>query len=165
MPQTVSQAQGHVSWAWGRGAALATAAGLALASCSERDPAEADQVRIKGVQTDPAAIQASIAALPKPEYEIEGRTVTVRLPYRTRDGHLWVDADGGAAGPLTFTGLDVEPRGGQDGTDLAVYSYRADAPVEETLTFALVKIGKTPPPELVRRGEVASRYVAVVKVN
>ena len=139
-------------------AALACAA--FLAGCSSPQAQDAAQ----SGSTDSAA--GSFADLPAPFYQIDGRIVTVRLPYRTRDNHLWVDADPSATtGPFMFQMLDIEPRGGPGGTDLAVFTYKADRPGEATLKFALTPVGKGSPQDLIRQGDVASRYEPTIKVD
>lgn len=83
-------------------------------------------------------------SLPPGTHEIDGRTVTVRLPYRSADNLLWVaGSDLEQAAPYMFQSLDVEPKAGPDGTDLAVFVYRADRPGHATLRFGLVPAGKT----------------------
>ena len=134
--------------------------GAALAACS----ASSGDASLRAASVEEAA--ASIAGLPPPTYSVNGREVVVRLPYRTRDGYLWVDADPNAmTGPFMFTNLDVEPRGGPGRTDVAVFTYLAEGPGRATLRFALTPVAKGPAPELVRRGDVAARYEVAVTVN
>lgn len=142
-------------------AAMAAATALVLASCSAS--ARQDEASTSA-EADAGA--TAIAALPNPSYVVNGRTVVVRLPYRTRDGHLWIDADPSASsGSLMFSSLDIEPRGGPDGTDLAVFTYTADRPGVATLKFALTPAGRTIAPDLAGRSGVASRYEPTITVN
>lgn len=83
-------------------------------------------------------------ALPAGSHEATDRTLTVRLPYRSADGMLWVAAQRTAdTAPFFFRSLDVEPHAGPQGTDLAIFVYEADGPGTATLEFGLVPAGRT----------------------
>jgi hypothetical protein len=87
--------------------------------------------------------------LPKPRVSIKRRVATVRLPYRNREGRSWVVATPtGETQPFTLRKLDVRPGKGPRGTDLAVYTYAAEAAGSTTLRFELMDFGAgapTPP--------------------
>lgn len=109
----------------------------ALVACSGQ-PENKPQTREQG----PAG-QAQ-DALPVGSHQLEGRTLTVRLPYRSRDNRLWVaGTDEADSAPFVFHGLDLLPGAGPDGTDLAIFHYEADGAGTATLRFGLVPAGRT----------------------
>ncbi len=85
----------------------------------------------------------------------------VSLPYRSSDTMIWVSATRmSEAAPFLFKGLDIRPKGGPSGTDLAVFTYAADTAGSATLKFGLVPPGKMliGPPALVYKGPVAATF-------
>jgi len=110
----------------------------------------------------------SIAPLPPGAYAVNGRIVAISLPYRTSDNLLWVSATGVLeAAPFMFQNLDIQPRAGPQGTDLAVFTYKADKAGTAKLEFGLVPPGKTLLGKGSTRliGEPASRYSVEVTVK
>lgn len=108
------------------------------------------------------------AAVVSGSHAVSGRTVTVSLPFRASDNLAWVAATKMAdARPFVFKGLEVQPGKGPGGTDMAVFTYEADAPGHVRLEFGLVPAGRMliGPDNLVFKGEVAKRYVADVTVE
>lgn len=120
----------------------------------------------------PPAVDAPASATPPPalpagSHEVAGRTLTLRLPYRSADGKLWVAAQRTAdTAPFFFRSLDVEPHAGPQGTDLAIFVYEADGPGTATLEFELVPAGKTrvgpAGAPYLHDGPPAARYTATV---
>ncbi|WP_257558049.1 hypothetical protein [Sphingobium sp. CFD-2] len=144
-----------------RSAFLSIASGLIilLAGCGSSDMTGEDRA------TQPRTVPGEIAPLPRGTHEVKGRIVTIRLPYRTTDNLLWTSAtDVMAAAPFMFQDLDIQPRAGPQGTDLAVFTYKADKPGTATLEFGLVPAGTTLLDNGATRlkGEPASRYAARV---
>ncbi|WP_297799383.1 hypothetical protein [uncultured Brevundimonas sp.] len=104
--------------------------------------------------------------LPPPWHEVEGRKLTVNLPYRASSWYLWA-ADDENEGPFTFKSLDNLPGAGPQGTDLAVFIYEADGPGSASIKFGLNTVtrdGPTPP-EQMRSGQSKAYYVANVEVE
>lgn len=103
--------------------------------------------------------------LPVGWHKVQGRTVTISLPYRSAEYWLWVgatevsDQDG-----FAFVNLDIELKAGPEGTDLAVFTYVARLPATATLRFGLVPAGTSivGPPKTRHFGSIAKTYVAVV---
>lgn len=146
---------------WMRSAFLAIAGGLIILSPGCGSSPIAGENRA----AQPQDISGAIAPLPRGTHRLEGRIVTVRLPYRAADNLLWASATGVMeAAPFMFQDLDIQPRAGPQGTDLAVFTYKADKPGTATLEFGLVPVGKT----LLGNGttrfrdEPARRYSATV---
>ena len=93
-----------------------------------------------------------------------GRTATITLPYRTSNHLIWVSATRVIdAAPFSFKSLAIKPGAGEDGRDLAVFTYVADRPGKATLTFGLVPPGKMliGPPMLVFKGPARRITVTV----
>lgn len=108
-----------------------------------------------------AAAAIAAAPLPAPSVKTTGRTAMISLPYRTSDTVVWVSATRvSEAAPFMFKGLDIKPKGGPAGTDLAVFTYTADRAGSATLKFGLVPPGKMliGPPTLVYKGPVSSTF-------
>ncbi len=83
-------------------------------------------------------------ALPAGSHQLEGRALTVRLPYRSRDNRLWVaGTDDADSAPFVFHGLDLLPGAGPAGTDLAIFHYEAEGAGTATLRFGLVPAGRS----------------------
>lgn len=108
-----------------------------------------------------AAVALAAAALPAPTVKVTGRTAVVSLPYRAAEGLVWVSATRmSEAAPFTFKSLDVRPKAGPGGTDLAVFTYQAAVGGAAKLKFGLVPPGKMliGPPALVYKGPVAKTF-------
>lgn len=135
---------------------------LALAACSP-PPKE-------NTSDDPAAVAADAAEaglpLPDPWYELEGRKLSVKLPYRADTWYMW-GGDLEGLGPFTFKMLDVIPRGGPDGTDLAVFEYEASGPGTGRFSFGLTKVSEDGlnAPEQRRMGLAKATYDPVIEVK
>ena len=137
-----------------------TCAILLLSACGQSEPSGGAAGTTSAHQT-----AAATTPLPAGTHEVNGRIATIRLPYRTADNLLWVSATGVMeAAPFMFQDLEIEPHAGPDGTDLAVFTYKADKPGTATLEFGLVPPGKTLLGKGPTRfeGEPASRYAATV---
>lgn len=120
----------------------------------------------------PAAAFGASATPPKnlPDgwFKVQGRTVTISLPQRGKDGWVWVSATGMvAAEPFGFVDIDIKPKAGPGGTDLTVYTYLGTRPGRATLEFGLVPAGKMllGPKKLVYQGPVAKTFKADVTVK
>lgn len=105
-------------------------------------------------------------ALPDPWYELEGRKLLIKLPYRGEDWHMW-GGDMEGTGPFVFKTLDVIPRGGPAGTDLAVFEYEATGPGTGHFSFGLTQVSEDgpTPPEQRRMGLSKATYKPVIDVK
>jgi hypothetical protein len=115
-----------------------------------------------------SAALAAPASLPPGGFNVSGRTVTVSLPYRQADGLAWVSATRmSEMAPFAFKGLSVKPRGGPQGTDLAVFTYQAGVAGSATLKFGLVPNGQMliGPPSMIYKGQPAARFEAKAAVK
>ena len=124
----------------------------------------------EGALAKSAATPAKSAAAPASVAKVvtSGRTVTITLPYRTKDNLLWVSASRVMEmAPFMFRALDIKPNAGPGGTDLAIFTYVADRAGSTTLKFGLVPPGKMliGPPMMVYHGPVARREAIHVAVK
>ena len=105
-------------------------------------------------------------ALPDPWYELEGRKLAVKLPYRADTWYMWGGEVEGIE-PFGFKSLDVIPRGGPDGTDLAVFEYEAAGPGTGRFSFGLTKVSEDGlnAPEQRRMGLAKATYEPVIEVK
>ncbi len=111
------------------------------------------------------ALAAPPKPLPAPVVKVAGRTATIALAYRTADKLIWVSSTRMMdATPFMFQALEIKPRAAADGSDLAIFTYKADRAGSAKLSFGLVPPGKMliGPPMLVYHGPVARRFTAQV---
>jgi hypothetical protein len=114
------------------------------------------------------AAVAAIKPLPPPLYAVVGKTATVSLPYRTSDHLIWVSATRMLeAEPWVFAGLEIKPGKGPNGTDLSVFTYKAEKAGSSVLKFGLVPPGKMliGLPSMVYTGPVEARWETKVSTQ
>jgi hypothetical protein len=96
--------------------------------------APAGQTGVTQISTS-GSVRGFALKLPSPHADANGRSLTVSLPFRPKDGLVWsVDAPGA---PWTLTGSKTSPGAGPDGTDLMVFSFQASGPGSGALNFKL----------------------------
>jgi hypothetical protein len=118
-----------------------------------------------GAGVTPVHAAPAPKAPPAPIVKVVGRTATIALAYRTADKLIWVSSTRVAeAAPFMFQALQVKPHGAADGSDLAIFTYKADRAGTARLSFGLVPPGKmlVGLPMLVYKGPVARRVTVQV---
>ncbi len=130
--------------------AIALVALAALAACQKPAPRGAGQgkallqsyAQTGKPQTGVIQIETSgsprgfALRLPPAKADAQGRTATVSLPYRPKDGFVWT-LDGKPGEPWSLTASATKPGAGPEGTDLAVFSFTASGPGAGNLSFRL----------------------------
>ena len=118
-----------------------------------------------------ASTVAQAAPPPKPAatiVKVVGRIATIALPYRTADKLVWVSSTRMSdAAPFMFQALEIKPHGAADGSDLAIFTYKADHAGTAKLGFGLVPPGKmlVGLPMLIYKGPVARRISVQVTAH
>jgi hypothetical protein len=136
-----------------------------LAACSPGAEPGGEPASAPAAAAPAAPPQPVGAAIPAGSHAVNGRTVTVSLPFRAADGLAWVSAtDPVRARPFMFTGFEVKPGADPGGGDLAVFTFRAYRAGHAVLEFGLVPEGKVliGPEDVIYKGDVIKRYTADV---
>lgn len=132
-----------------------------LGACSAEGQAE------KGRESNTSGVSAN-ASLPAPSHVLEGRKLTIHMPYRRADKMSWVAGNQlGDTGPFRFVASRVETDGAGAGMDVYTVTYEASQPGSAALRFALVPAGKTlvGPKKSIFEGTPAADYTANVTVT